>query len=85
VSVHRADVAFPAADGTVLRGWCLLPADASPDAPVPGVVIAHGFSAVKEMGLVALAGAFAAAGFAGPESAVARDASIAFLRRHLGG
>lgn len=60
----RDDLAFPAHDGTVLRGWRYLPDHASAAAPVPGVVMAHGFSAVKEMGLDTIAGAVAAAGFA---------------------
>lgn len=48
-TVARTDAEFPAADGTVLRGWCSAP-DATAG-PRPGVVMAHGFSAVKEMGL----------------------------------
>ncbi len=62
--VTHADVAFPAADGTVLRGRCSLPTGATPATPVPGVVMAHGFSAVKEMGVLRMADAVAAAGFA---------------------
>jgi fermentation-respiration switch protein FrsA (DUF1100 family) len=60
----RADVEFPGFDGTRLRGWRYLPDRATPTTPVPGVVMAHGFSAVKEMGLEALADALARAGFA---------------------
>jgi hypothetical protein len=60
----RRDVEFPALDGTVLRGWVYLPEGAAPDAPVPGVVMAHGFSATKEMGVEQMADALAAAGFA---------------------
>lgn len=58
----RQDVAFAAADGTTLRGWWYPPAPAA--GPVSVVVMAHGFSAVKEMGLDRFAAAFAAAGHA---------------------
>lgn len=46
----------------VLHGDLYLPADA--DGPVAGVVMSHGFSAVKEMGLPAYAEAICAAGIA---------------------
>ena len=55
----RRDVAFDA-DGTALRGWLYLPDGAA--APVPAVVMAHGFAAVKEQGLDRYAEVFAAAG-----------------------
>jgi len=42
----REDVAFDA-DGVTLRGWLYLPSAA--EGPVPAVVMAHGWSAVKEM------------------------------------
>jgi dienelactone hydrolase len=42
----RTDVEFDA-DGTMLRGWLYVPDGAS--GPVPTIVMAHGFSAVKEM------------------------------------
>jgi hypothetical protein len=61
----RVDVELPSSiDGTVLRGWSYTPVGADTGAPGPGVVMAHGFSAVKEMGLEAMADALAAAGFA---------------------
>jgi len=60
----RTEVEFAGLGGTVLRGWRYLPDAASSEAPVPGVVMAHGFSAVKEMGLEQMADACAAAGFA---------------------
>ena len=55
----RRDIEFPAEDGTVLRGWLY-----EPDAggPFPLVVMAHGFSAVKEMYLDDFAASFAEAG-----------------------
>ena len=56
----RLDVAFPDREGVTLRGW-LYPA-APGTAPGPGVVVAHGFSATKEMGLDRFAEAFAAVG-----------------------
>ncbi len=59
----RSDVTF-ASDGTTCRGWLYLP-DARPAAArVPAIVMAHGFSAVKEMRLDRFAEAFAAAGLA---------------------
>ncbi len=45
----RHDVEFPGFDGTTLRGWLYLPASAA--GRHPGVVMAHGFSATKEMAL----------------------------------
>src|ERR1700738_1931000 len=43
----RQDIEFKASDGTILRGWHYVPEGRS--GPVPTVVMAHGFSAVKEM------------------------------------
>ena len=57
----RRDIEFPAEDGTVLRGWLYEPEGGGPS---PTVVMAHGFSAVKEMYLDRFAEAFAAAGLA---------------------
>ena len=48
------------ADGDLLRGWLYTPDDASGE--VPTVVMAHGFSAVKEMCLDEFAEVFAGAG-----------------------
>jgi hypothetical protein len=50
------------AEGTILRGWLYQPEGAGDR--VPGVVMAHGFSAVKEMYLDKFAEVFAAAGLA---------------------
>jgi fermentation-respiration switch protein FrsA (DUF1100 family) len=55
----REDVEFNA-DGVTLRGWLYIPDGAS--GPVPTIVMAHGFSAVKEMYLDAFAEAFALGG-----------------------
>jgi uncharacterized protein len=55
----RSDVEFDA-QGTTLRGWLYVPDGAG--GPVPTIVMAHGFSAVKEMYLDRFAEAFAAAG-----------------------
>lgn len=55
----RRDVEFDA-EGTTLRGWFYPAAGATEAAPV--IVMAHGFSAVKEMYLDEYAEAFAAAG-----------------------
>jgi fermentation-respiration switch protein FrsA (DUF1100 family) len=57
----RTDVEFDA-QGTTLRGWLYIPDGAS--GPVPGIVMAHGFSAVKEMYLDRFAELFAASGLA---------------------
>jgi uncharacterized protein len=58
--MNRTDVEFNA-EGTTLRGWLYRPEG---DGPVPGVAMAHGFSAVKEMYLDAFAEVFAQAGLA---------------------
>jgi fermentation-respiration switch protein FrsA (DUF1100 family) len=55
----RRDVEFDA-EGVLLRGWHYVPDGAS--GPVPTIVMAHGFSAVKEMYLDRFAEAFSAAG-----------------------
>jgi uncharacterized protein len=57
----REDVEFQAEDVT-LRGWLYSPDGA--DGPAPTVVMAHGFSAVKEMHLDRFAEVFAGAGLA---------------------
>jgi fermentation-respiration switch protein FrsA (DUF1100 family) len=55
----RRDIELDA-EGVTLRGWFYLAEGGS--APAPAVVMAHGFSAVKEMFLDSFAEAFAAAG-----------------------
>lgn len=45
----REDISFNTSDGVTLRGWFYKPEGASP--PLPCLVMAHGFSAVKEMDL----------------------------------
>lgn len=67
----RADIEFDAA-GTTLRGWLYTPDNGS--GPFPTVVMSHGFSALKEMGLDEYAEVFAAAGFA----------SLVYDNRNLG-
>src|SRR3954451_11015916 len=57
----REDVEF-VADGVTLRGWLYTPDGVG--GPSPTIVMAHGFSAVKEMYLDRFAEAFAAAGLA---------------------
>ena len=57
----RTDVEFRATDGTILRGWHYTPGRSG---IFPTVVMAHGFSAVKEMYLDTYAEAFAQAGLA---------------------
>ena len=58
---QRADVEFTS-HGAALRGWLYVPDGGGQ--PAPGIVMAHGFSAVKEMFLNRYAEAFTAAGFA---------------------
>lgn len=55
----RQEIAFNA-EGVTLRGWLYLPDRTA--GPVPTIVIAHGFSAVKEMYLDAFAEVFTPAG-----------------------
>lgn len=57
----RINVAFDAG-GVTLRGWLYIPADGR--GPFPTIIMAHGFSALKEMGLDDYAEAFANAGLA---------------------
>lgn len=56
----RSDVEFTSR-GATLRGWLYRPQG---DAPSPGIVMTHGFTAVREMFLDRYGEAFAAAGFA---------------------
>ena len=68
----RQDVEFKTGDGITLRGWHYLPDNRS--GKVPTIVMAHGFSAVKEMYLDRFAEAFANAGLG----------SIVFDNRNFG-
>jgi uncharacterized protein len=58
----RTDVEFPGFGGVTLRGWLYQPEGAA--GPAPAVVMAHGFSATRHMGLPGFAEVFCAAGFA---------------------
>lgn len=58
--MERRNVEFMS-DGTRCRGWLYVPEGASAK-PGPGIVMAHGFSGVKEMDLPPFAERFAAAG-----------------------
>ena len=55
------NISFTTTDGTTLRGWHYTP---NASGKHPTIVMAHGFSAVKEMYLDRYAEAFAQAGFA---------------------
>ncbi|ALX14213.1 acetylxylan esterase [Burkholderia cepacia JBK9] len=60
----RSDIEFPS-ESTTLRGWFYAPAQRTADSNTyPAIVMAHGFSAVKEQYLDRYAEAFAACGFA---------------------
>jgi fermentation-respiration switch protein FrsA (DUF1100 family) len=56
----RRDIEFKTEDGVTLRGWLYLPDGAA--GPVPTIVMAHGFSAMKENYLDRYAEVYAAAG-----------------------
>lgn len=58
----RDDVDFATEDGVALSGWLYRPDEGA--GPFPVIVMAHGFSATKEMHLDDFAEVFAAAGFA---------------------
>jgi len=58
----RTDVTFTS-KGVRCAGWLYRPDDLPAGRRAPAVLVAHGFSAVKEMGLAAYAECFAAAGF----------------------
>ncbi|MEO1199668.1 MAG: alpha/beta hydrolase [Pseudomonadota bacterium] len=58
----RRDIEFKTEDGVTLRGWHYIAEGVA--GPAPTVIMAHGFSAVKEMYLDDFAEAFAKAGIA---------------------
>ncbi|HUR75366.1 MAG TPA: alpha/beta hydrolase [Sporichthya sp.] len=58
---ERRDISFDA-EGVTLRGWFYSGSGAASSGPGPTVVMAHGFSAVKEMYLDSFAEVFADAG-----------------------
>jgi hypothetical protein len=57
----RSDVEFPGFGGVTLRGWLYRPEGSE---PAPAIVMAHGFSATRHMGLAPFAEVFSAAGIA---------------------
>jgi hypothetical protein len=59
--MSRIDVELPGHGGTTLRGWLY---GAGRSEPGPAIVMAHGFSATKEMALDPFAEVFERAGFA---------------------
>jgi fermentation-respiration switch protein FrsA (DUF1100 family) len=59
----RQDIVFSSAQEKC-AGWFYLPGEAADGARIPVVIMAHGFSGVKEQGLDAIAERFSAAGFA---------------------
>ncbi len=60
--MSRKDVEFKTSDNVTLRGWLYLPDGAK--GSVPAIVMAHGYSAVKEMYLDKFADVLATAGLA---------------------
>jgi X-Pro dipeptidyl-peptidase (S15 family) len=71
-AVMRKDIEFKIEDGVTLRGWHYLPD--SRQGKLPTIIMAHGFSAVKEMYLDRFAEVFAAAGLS----------SVVFDNRNFG-
>lgn len=59
----RCDISFKSA-GETCAGWLFLPDDTGSEDRFPVIVMAHGFSGVKEQGLADYAERFADAGFA---------------------
>lgn len=59
----REDVGF-SSEGVTCRGWWTVPRAVAAGSRVPAIVLAHGFSGVKEMALDRFAAEFARAGFA---------------------
>ncbi len=57
---NRTDVELPGHGAVTLRGWLYMPDGQA--GPAPAIVMAHGFSAVKEMRLDRFADAFCSAG-----------------------
>jgi len=55
----RKDIEFQNSIGITLRGWLYTPTDTT-EQPLPCLVMEHGFSAVKEMGLDSFGEAFVA-------------------------
>ena len=58
----RENVRVTTGDGTELGGWWYPPSSGSTDAS-PAIVLSHGFSAIRAMGLDGFAQVFASAGF----------------------
>ncbi|KAG9555689.1 Esterase/lipase, partial [Aureobasidium melanogenum] len=54
----REDISFQTSDNVTLRGWFYKPSES--DGPLPCLVMAHGFSALKEMDLNTFAAHFTA-------------------------
>ena len=57
----RSDISFES-HGVTCRGWLYQPEGGA--SPAPAIVMSHGFSATRHMGLPAFAERFCAAGFA---------------------
>jgi dipeptidyl aminopeptidase/acylaminoacyl peptidase len=68
----KKDVEFKTQDGVTLAAWHYLPHQSS--VKVPTIVMAHGFSAVKEMYLDKFAEVFAAVGLGASAVVDAQDA-----------
>lgn len=56
----RKDIEFKTTDGVTLRGWFFTPASVAAGTKLPCLVMAHGWSALKEMDLDAFAEHFTA-------------------------
>ena len=73
MAIEKRDIIFPSGDG-YCAAWLFLPDGASPNAQVPGIAMAHGLGAVKEMYLE----------FFARNSAVAGLAAVLFDYRYFG-
>jgi pimeloyl-ACP methyl ester carboxylesterase len=58
--MDRTDVSFKTSDGVTLRGWFFTPKSSTTKTKLPCVILTHGISCVKEMGLGEVASKLAA-------------------------
>ncbi|EXJ77678.1 hypothetical protein A1O3_09907 [Capronia epimyces CBS 606.96] len=56
----RTDISFQTSDGVTLRGWFFTPPTIAAGAKLPCVILTHGLSCIKEMGLDDVASKFVA-------------------------
>lgn len=54
----QTDISFKTSDGVTLRGWFFTPSSTSAEKKLPCLILTHGLSCVKEMGLSEVASKF---------------------------